>query len=91
MSDRAGLIRQKLTAAFNPERLELSDESSRHVGHAGNIAGGGHYNVTIVSSAFAGKTPIQRHRMVYDALGEMMREEIHALSIKALTPDQKGS
>ena len=92
MSTLADTIQQRLVEAFNPESLELVDESAKHAGHAGNKAGGGHYLVTIVSQAFAGKSMIQRHRMVYGALGDMMKRDIHALSIKALTPDQgKGT
>ena len=88
MSTRADIIRQRLVEAFNPESLELVDESARHAGHTGNKAGGGHYLVTIVSDEFSGKSTIQRHRMVYEALGDMMKSEIHALSIKALTSEQ---
>lgn len=88
MSTRTDTIRQRLVEAFNPESLELMDESAKHAGHTGNKAGGGHYLVTIESEAFAGKSTIQRHRMVYEALGDMMKHEIHALSIKALTPEQ---
>ena len=88
MSTRADTIRQRLDEAFNPESLELVDESAKHAGHTGNKAGGGHYLVTIVSDEFAGKSTIQRHRMVYEALGDMMKSEIHALSIKALTSEQ---
>ena len=92
MSTRADTIRQRLVEAFNPESLELVDDSAKHAGHTGNKAGGGHYLVTIVSEAFAGKSTIQRHRMVYEALGDMMKGGIHALSIKALTPEQgKGA
>jgi len=88
MSTRVDTIRQRLVEAFNPESLELVDESARHAGHTGNKAGGGHYLVTLVSDVFAGKSTIQRHRMVYEALGDMMKSEIHALSIKALTSEQ---
>ena len=88
MSTRVDTIRQRLDEAFNPESLELVDESAKHAGHTGNKAGGGHYLVTIVSDEFAGKSTIQRHRMVYEALGDMMKSEIHALSIKALTSEQ---
>jgi BolA protein len=87
MSEREELIKQRLTEAFSPLQLELLDESHKHAGHPGARAGGGHFVVTIVSSAFAGKTTLQRHRMVYAALGEMMQKEIHALSISARTPD----
>lgn len=81
-------IDQKLRAALQPTRLEIEDESHKHAGHAGALSGGGHFNVTIVSAAFTGKSLLQRHRLIYDALGETMRREIHALSIQALTPDE---
>ncbi|MCB1861558.1 MAG: BolA family transcriptional regulator [Gammaproteobacteria bacterium] len=86
MSEREKLITERLTAAFSPVLLELVDESHKHAGHPGARAGGGHFVVTVVSDAFAGKTPIQRHRMVYDALGDLMKTEIHALSISARAP-----
>ncbi|MCB1752442.1 MAG: BolA family transcriptional regulator [Gammaproteobacteria bacterium] len=87
MSEREKLIKERLTAAFNPVQLDLVDESHKHAGHPGARAGGGHFVVTIVSDAFTGKTPLQRHRMVYDALGELMQNEIHALSISARAPN----
>jgi len=87
MSKREKLIIERLTEAFSPVQLELVDESHKHAGHPGAREGGGHFVVTIVSDAFAGKLPIQRHRMVYDALGDLMKKEIHALSITARTPD----
>lgn len=80
-------IREKLQA-LAPQRLEIEDESARHAGHAGAQSGGGHYQLLIVSSAFAGKTKVARHRLVYAALGDMMHKEIHALSIQALDPDE---
>ena len=85
---RVQMIRERLTAALKPERLEIIDETARHAGHEGARAGGGHYIVTIVSSAFEGKKLIERHRMVYDALGDAMQRDIHALSIKALAPGE---
>lgn len=84
--DRVSMIREKLSAAFQPAQLDIEDESHLHAGHAGARDGGGHFVVHIVSTAFEGKTPIARHRMVYDALGGAMKSEIHALSIKAKTP-----
>jgi BolA protein len=87
MADRKSQIEQRLRAALSPSLLEIVDESHKHIGHAG-ARGGGHFDVTIVSPQFAGKTLLQRHRMVYEALGEAMRDEIHALSIKALAPDE---
>ena len=88
MNDRVHQIEQRLRTALAPLRLEIEDESAKHAGHAGARDGGGHYDVTIVSSQFAGKSLLQRHRLVYDALGEAMRKDIHALSIHALTPDE---
>lgn len=84
---RIDLIRARLNATLAPTGLEIVDESHKHAGHAG-ARGGGHFQVTIVSSAFAGKRPLERHRLVYDALGDAMKQEIHALSIKAYTPDE---
>ena len=88
MSERIDMIREKLTAAFSPTQLDIIDESHLHAGHPGARSGGGHFVATIVSSEFTGKNMLARHRMVYDALGEMMNTEIHALSIKALTPEE---
>jgi len=87
--ERVAMIRDKLTACLSPRELDIQDDSAKHAGHAGAQSGGGHFIVSIVSDAFAGKTPIQRHRMVYDALGrEAMQHEIHALSIRAKTPEE---
>lgn len=85
---RIALIRTKLNDAFAPQRLDIVDESHQHVGHAGARSGGGHFNVMIVADAFAGQTPLQRHRMIYSALGEELKQAIHALSIKAYTPTE---
>ena len=82
MSDTPQQMRQRL-AVLQPLSIDIEDESARHAGHAGAKGGGGHYRMRIVSAAFAGKTTVQRHRMVYDALGEMMRHEIHALSLSS--------
>jgi BolA protein len=89
MSERIDKIREKLTAAFSPQQLDIIDESHLHAGHPGARSGGGHFVATIVSEAFAGKNILERHRMVYDALGEMMNTDIHALSIKAYTPEEQ--
>ena len=80
-----GTMREKL-AALAPLRLEIADDSAKHAGHAG-AGGGGHYRLTIVSPSFSGCGTMQRHRLIYEALGPMMRGEIHALSIKALAPE----
>jgi BolA protein len=85
---RVAMIRARLTAAFAPARLDIIDESHKHAGHAGARGGGGHFVVTIVSTAFAGKNLLQRHRMVYEALGDAMQTDIHALSVKAHTPEE---
>ncbi|QDI05855.1 MULTISPECIES: BolA family protein [Xanthomonas translucens group] len=79
-------IRAALQAAFAPQALEVEDDSHRHAGHAGARDGRGHFNVRIVSTAFAGMAPLARHRAVYAALGEMMQTDIHALSIRAEVP-----
>jgi len=75
-------------AALEPVRLDLRDESAQHAGHAGaRPSGGSHWQLTIVSEAFRGKSPVARHRMVYEALGDLMKHDIHALKIEALPPD----
>ena len=79
-------IRLRL-AVLAPVKVELIDDSALHAGHAGARSGGGHYRLSIVSAAFAGKNTVSRHRMIYDALGDMMRKEIHALAIQAETPE----
>jgi BolA protein len=88
----AATIRSRLTAAFEPERLDLVDESARHVGHAGaRPEGESHFRLEIVAETFAGKSRLERQRLVYAALGELMRSEVHALSISALTPAEARS
>jgi BolA protein len=92
MSLRSEKIRQLLEEALSPTVLDIQDDSPSHAGHAGAMErGGGHFYATIVSQAFEGKTAVRRHQMVYAALGDMMREEIHALSLKAFTPDEFNS
>lgn len=85
-ANRTARIRAALETALAPEALEIVDDSARHAGHAGARDGRGHFNVTIVSEAFAGMAQLARHRAVYAALGEMMQTDIHALSIVARTP-----
>ncbi|OGI57823.1 MAG: cell division protein BolA, partial [Candidatus Muproteobacteria bacterium RIFCSPHIGHO2_01_FULL_61_200] len=80
--ERVTLIENRLREAFAPQKIEVRDDSHRHAGHEGAQSGGGHFAVTIVSPRFQGKTPVQRHQMIYQALGEMMKTEIHALSIQ---------
>lgn len=83
---RVANIRERLEAAFQPDTLEIVDDSHRHAGHAGAKDGRGHFSVTIVSAKFAGAKRLERHRMVYAALGSMMQTDIHALSLNALSP-----
>ena len=85
---RVERIRALLDAALSPQSLEVVDDSARHAGHAGARDGRGHFNVAIVSEAFAGLSSIARHRAVYAALGDMMETDIHALSIRARTPEE---
>ena len=88
--ERIAMIRERLTEVFAPDALNIIDESAKHAGHA-SAGGAGHFAVEIVADAFAGKTLIQRHRLVYDALDDAMNTEIHALSIKASTPAEADS
>ncbi|HCT99023.1 MAG TPA: BolA family transcriptional regulator [Methylococcaceae bacterium] len=83
-------IRHCLTTELKPTLLEIIDNSAAHSGHAGARKGGGHYNVTIVSSAFENKTLVARHQLIYGALGELMKQDIHALGINALTPTEEN-
>lgn len=79
---------QQRLAILSPLNMQITDDSEKHAGHEGAKSGGGHYQLLIVSPAFAGKPTIARHRMIYDALGDMMQKQIHALSIKAQTPEE---
>jgi len=80
-------MQQKL-AKLSPESLEILDDSGQHAGHEGARGGGGHYRLTIVSQQFAGQPVQRRHRMIFEALGPLMKSEIHALSIQAYAPDE---
>jgi len=86
-NDRVTRIEARLRAGLAPTRLEIVDESSKHAGHPG-ARSGGHFAVTVVSARFAGLNPLERHRLVYDTLGELMRTDIHALNVRALTPEE---
>lgn len=84
-------IRRRL-GALQPERLEIADESAAHVGHAGWRPGGEtHWRLLIVAERFAGLSTVARHRLVYQALGELMSHPIHALSITACAPGEPGA
>lgn len=82
----ADYLRGKL-AQLDPLQLDIRDDSARHAGHAG-AKSGGHFVVSIVSPRFAGLGSMQRHRLVYDAAGDLMQNGIHALSITARTPEE---
>jgi BolA protein len=86
--NRIEMIQEKLNAALSPESLDVVDRSHEHAGHEGAKGGGGHFDVIIVAAAFEGMNTIQRHRAVYEALGDAMKSEIHALSIRAYTPEE---
>lgn len=85
-AETATLLRERL-AALAPQSLTIEDESHRHAGHAG-AKEGGHYKITIVAAAFAGHNTVRRHRMIHEAVGDLMRGRIHALSIRAFSPDE---
>lgn len=85
---RVALLESRLRETFAPDKLEIRDDSRQHAGHEGAKSGGGHFAVTIVSLRFQGKTAVQRHQMIYQALGDLMKKEIHALSIHAVSPEE---
>jgi BolA protein len=86
--ERVAAIRACLLATFQPQALEVTDDSHHHIGHEGAKDGRGHFSMRIVSAAFAGKPPLARHRAVYAALGELMVTDIHALQIDACAPSE---
>jgi stress-induced morphogen len=85
---RITAIRQALEERFRPEYLEVEDESHLHEGHAGAESGMGHFRVTIVAQAFQGMPALQRHKAVFDALGSLMKTDIHAVSVRPIAPDE---
>jgi BolA protein len=80
-------IRERLHT-LTPIEISIMDESALHAGHAGAASGGGHYRMTLVSAAFTGQPRVKRHRLVYDALADLMQREIHALAMTLLAPDE---
>lgn len=88
-AERIRQIQARLEAAFSPAHLQVKDQSHLHAGHAGARDGMGHFEATIVADAFSGKSRIERHRLVYAALGEMMQTDIHALKINAFSPNER--
>ncbi len=85
--DTVALMRERLQALL-PQRVEIYDESGEHLGHEGARGGGGHYQLLIVSEAFRGESALARHRMVYQAVADLMQRSVHALAIKAYTADE---
>jgi BolA family transcriptional regulator, general stress-responsive regulator len=81
-------IRSALERAFAPTVLEIVDDSARHIGHPG-ARGGGHFRVTLVAEAFRGRSPLERHRLVYAAVAPLMSSAVHALNIIARTPEER--
>jgi BolA family transcriptional regulator, general stress-responsive regulator len=89
MGPVAAEIEKRLTEALSPERLEIVDDSEKHRGHAGHDARGeSHFSVTILSARFAGQSRVARQRMVNQALAELLRERVHALTMKTLAPGE---
>ncbi len=87
----AEIIRSKLTETFEPLEIEVIDNSQAHAGHAGAQSGGGHFHVNITAAAFEGKSMVQRHQLIYKALGDLMKKEIHALGINANAPSETST
>lgn len=88
MSARTDKIEKLLTEALVPESIQITDDSHEHAGHGGYHEGGSHFSVTVVSQVFHDHDTLSRHRMIYDALDSMMRQEIHALKISAHAPGE---
>lgn len=88
MSDRIQRIHTALAKGLDTDDIVIRDDSHLHVGHPGAADGRGHFHVTIHSPKFAGESPIQRHRRVYAALGDLMETDIHAVQIRALTAEE---
>jgi BolA protein len=89
VSDRQKQIEAVLTSTFSPLELRIKDQSHLHAGHAGARDGRGHFDVLIVADGFSGLNRVQRHRMVYAALGELLETDIHAVRITAKTPSEQ--
>jgi BolA protein len=90
MQSRRNRIEDKLRASLSASHVEVIDDSHLHAGHAGAAAGGGHFRALIVSSRFEGASRIARQRLVYAALADLMGGDIHALSLRTLTPGEWG-
>ena len=88
-TERVGTIEERLQVGLSPSHLQVKDQSHLHAGHAGARDGMGHFEVTIVADAFEGKSRIERHRLIYAALGALMQTDIHALKINAYSPAER--
>jgi BolA protein len=86
LPSREQRLRERLVARFAPALLRIEDESHLHAGHAGAASGQSHFRVTIVAEAFRGAAPLARHRMVYAAVDDLLKTDIHALSLEASPP-----
>ena len=87
--DRRALIEERLRAAFAPLALTVEDESAKHRGHAGAVGGAGHFRVQLISERFRGRSRVERHRLVYDALAAELGPEIHALALELRSPGER--
>ena len=88
MTSTAQRIEARLRERLSPSHLEIVDDSAKHVGHPGAAAGGGHYSCVIVAEAFRGRPTLERHRAVYDAVGDLMKAEVHALALQTFAPEE---
>lgn len=89
LASRTEQIREALSAALDVKFVEVTDESHLHLGHAGARSGMGHFHVKVVAPEFTELSLIKRHRLIYDAVGGLMKTDIHALSIDAISPDEQ--
>ena len=87
--DRVAIIESRLEEVFQPSWLQVKDQSHMHAGHVGASDGRGHFDVTIVAEGFEGCRPLERHRMVFEALGSLMKTDIHALRLHTFTPAER--
>jgi BolA protein len=88
LTSTAQRIEARLRERLSPSHLEIVDDSAKHVGHPGAAAGGGHYSCVIVAEEFRGRSTLERHRAVYEALGDLMKAEIHALALQTVAPEE---
>ena len=86
-ADVPALLRSRL-APLDPQSLDIRDDSAAHAGHAGAAGGGGHFSLTVVSNAFSGLSRLERHQRVYREVADLVPHPIHALSIRALAPEE---